>query len=369
MVYIQYYGIHSIKWHNIPELPDHAPPGQTSKNTVSSGSLERDRVRVVPLAAARRDQRRPAVRRDLGQDRIIAVRGLVLEVDARDEARQQPAGEESDQKMRRLRSVVGSGHRPRLDGLQGEAARVVRMDAAEPVERGVRPCGVRVVRMIAAARRVRLPDLDEGIGYRLGRRRRGPFRRSRWAGPVRRGSASDRRPCSGTRIAKNGTDGLKGGEWQHGAGAVSTGACRAFAPSFILRVRPGSPAGWRPARAGRCRNGSRAPVPAPLHVEVERGHQPRAAAARWGPRCTMGSRASSGSPGKYIWVMSRVRKQRPKTEKCTCAGRQALSWFPQGYAPGRIVVNRNRPSVSVSARPAPLKFGSSGASCVSSAWA
>ena len=48
-----------------------------------------------------------------------------------------------------------------------EAACVVRMDAAEPVERRVAPVAAPVVRMMAVAGRVRLPDLDEGIGHRL----------------------------------------------------------------------------------------------------------------------------------------------------------------------------------------------------------
>jgi hypothetical protein len=52
----------------------------------------------------------------------------------------------------------------------------------------------------------------------------------------------------------------------------------------------------------------------------------------------IGSYAKSGSPGKYIWVTSRSVKRRPKSEKWMCAGRQALSWFRHGYAPGLIVV-------------------------------
>ncbi len=52
-----------------------------------------------------------------------------------------------------------------------------------------------------------------------------------------------------------------------------------------------------------------------------------------------------------------------------CAGRQAFAWFFHGYAPGLIVTNRYRPSSSVSARPAPVKFGSSGAGWESCGWA
>jgi hypothetical protein len=46
-----------------------------------------------------------------------------------------------------------------------------------------------------------------------------------------------------------------------------------------------------------------------------------------------------------------------------CAGRQALWWLRQGYAPGFTVTNLYRPSESVSARPTPVKCGSSGVSC------
>ena len=38
----------------------------------------------------------------------------------------------------------------------------------------------------------------------------------------------------------------------------------------------------------------------------------------------IGSNSSSGSPGKYIWVIIRVRNAGPKSEKWICAGRHAL---------------------------------------------
>jgi hypothetical protein len=54
----------------------------------------------------------------------------------------------------------------------------------------------------------------------------------------------------------------------------------------------------------------------------------------------MGSCPKSGSPGKYIWVMRRLLKASPKRERWMWAGRQALWWFFQGYAPGLTVTNR-----------------------------
>ena len=53
-----------------------------------------------------------------------------------------------------------------------------------------------------------------------------------------------------------------------------------------------------------------------------------------------GSVASSGSPAKYICVISRVAKLGPNTEKWMCAGRHALYVLRQGYAPGRMVRKR-----------------------------
>ena len=50
----------------------------------------------------------------------------------------------------------------------------------------------------------------------------------------------------------------------------------------------------------------------------------------------IGSSLSNGSPGKYIWVTSRWTNAVPKTEKWMWAGRHALLWLRQGYAPGRM---------------------------------
>ncbi len=80
-----------------------------------------------------------------------------------------------------------------------------------------------------------------------------------------------------------------------------------------------------------------------------------------GTELKIGSCAKSGSPGKYICVISRWVNARPNSEKWMCAGRHALRWFRHGYGPGLIVTNRYRPCESVMHRPPPSKFGSSGA--------
>ena len=45
---------------------------------------------------------------------------------------------------------------------------------------------------------------------------------------------------------------------------------------------------------------------------------------------TIGHNGISGSPSKYIWVISRCAKPWPNTEKWTCEGLQSLIPFGQG---------------------------------------
>ena len=56
----------------------------------------------------------------------------------------------------------------------------------------------------------------------------------------------------------------------------------------------------------------------------------RLRAAGSGTQLKIGSSASSGSPGKYIWVISRVAKPGPNSEKWMWFGRQALWWLRHG---------------------------------------
>ena len=53
-------------------------------------------------------------------------------------------------------------------------------------------------------------------------------------------------------------------------------------------------------------------------------------ARSWPMVWTMGQRAISGSPSKYIWLIRRWPKPEPKTETWMCIGRQLLTWFGQG---------------------------------------
>ena len=54
----------------------------------------------------------------------------------------------------------------------------------------------------------------------------------------------------------------------------------------------------------------------------------RAASSR--TELKIGSNGKSGSSGKYICVIRRSVKARPKSEKWMCAGRHAFGWFPHG---------------------------------------
>ena len=56
----------------------------------------------------------------------------------------------------------------------------------------------------------------------------------------------------------------------------------------------------------------------------------RSRALRSGTELKIGSWAKSGSPGKYICVISRWVNARPNSEKWMCAGRQAFGWFRHG---------------------------------------
>jgi protocatechuate 3,4-dioxygenase, beta subunit len=53
-------------------------------------------------------------------------------------------------------------------------------------------------------------------------------------------------------------------------------------------------------------------------------------AALSGVAWKIGSSSSSGSPGKYIWVIIRWAKPAPCRPKWMCTGRQAFQWFRQG---------------------------------------
>ena len=113
-----------------------------------------------------------------------------------------------------------------------------------------------------------------------------------------------------------------------------------------------SPSVWRSVPAARCRTDSRVPRPGSSSSQSN-GRSAGRARARRGCNLKDGIVASSGSPGKYIWVTSRVEKARRRTRKNEC-GRDATRsrGSATGRRPGVIVTKRYRPSTSVSTRPA-----------------
>src|SRR5262245_59091112 len=66
-----------------------------------------DEVEAVLRGAAARDQRRAPLARHAGQDRVLLVLRLALEVDARDEPAQEPAREDLHQQVRGLCAALG----------------------------------------------------------------------------------------------------------------------------------------------------------------------------------------------------------------------------------------------------------------------
>ena len=56
------------------------------------------------------------------ENRILVRRRLIVEVDAGDEAREDPARENAEQKMRCLQRIVRTGHAARHHGLDHEAS-------------------------------------------------------------------------------------------------------------------------------------------------------------------------------------------------------------------------------------------------------
>src|SRR3954465_3549970 len=124
-------------------------------------ALQADVERVGTVAGAVRNQ---GLARLLGherQDRVAGVAGLVLEIDAREQAPQDATGEDADVNVRRLHGAIGARYRAGLHGLEEEAPFRIAMRAAEALELRIRQGGVGAG---IAPLPVRLPDLDHGVG-------------------------------------------------------------------------------------------------------------------------------------------------------------------------------------------------------------
>ncbi len=106
---------------------------------------------------------------ELREHRVGGVRVLfVRKVEPRHELLQEPAGEDGDDDVRRLRATVRGGHSPWLDRDELERAVVGRLRAAEPAE-ALLELDLRTIvdGMRVAAGGVRLPDLDHAVRHRI----------------------------------------------------------------------------------------------------------------------------------------------------------------------------------------------------------
>ncbi len=217
----------------------------------------------------------------------------------------------------------GAGTRPGFTVVKRKTPSALLGTRAKPRKPGVRTCpSCRPGRPDARTCRLRPP-----AKFRAGRRSLAHRRRPK-RGPRRRCGGqlhSHRRPdrlTAGVGRCEVGTGGLRNGRLK-GCGCV------------FIRHGQGSPWVSNSVRATRCRNGSRGPLRSgglPVESAISRSR-----ARSSDTQVYIGSASSNGSPGKYICVTSRVRKDGPNSEKWMCEGRHALWWLRQGYAPGRMV--------------------------------
>ena len=113
------------------------------------------------------DQRGAAVGGDRGQDRVVGVGGLVLEVEAGDERGSAARGVDRDRDMRRLQRLPAPVP-PRLDRLEPVDALLVRAAAAEAAELRVdgRASACRRVVVLAVAFACQISTIASGDGRR-----------------------------------------------------------------------------------------------------------------------------------------------------------------------------------------------------------
>ena len=223
----------------------------------------------------------------VGSAALAAI--LVAEVQAGDDAVEQPAGEHRHDEVRCLRRAVARRHGRRLDGAHLPPAVGVGRAAGEPA--------------------VDLPRLD--------RRRRAPGRRS----PSTTVPLIVIAPGSSAPAAYR-ASGSARARWRNGP-TVCDGVKPAG--SSIVALERG--------RRRAAHDDVEAEPEGPLRARSRRGRSAairRRRAAGSGTALKIGSWKNSGSSGKYIWVTRRWVNARPNTEKWMCAGRHALGWLPHG---------------------------------------
>src|SRR5690242_3700331 len=156
-----------------PAVRAAAPSALTRRRTIGSnveedgfvGSAEMDRQAPCSLVVPLGEQCRAPLRLDLLQHRIVRVRRVALEVEARRQTVEHTAGEDRDVDMRRLQTTLGPRHAARLDGAEMAAAIAIGRGAAEAVKIRIERQVAAILGMVVAAVTVGLPDLEHPVGH------------------------------------------------------------------------------------------------------------------------------------------------------------------------------------------------------------
>ena len=231
---------------------------------------------------------------------IFFVRRFIREVHPGDETSQQTAREHADQQVRCLPlTLLRPRHAAGHDRVDREPAFGGRRHAAETIAALVERDAPIVGRMPETPRGVRLPDLDDPVGHGSPAPSRSDPWTTMWR-PSAAGEATISPPSNLEPEIEEWTNRLRGRDPAHSA--LHRGGVRS--PQDNIEVEAEGPLGLR-------------------RVDREVGDE---TLARPLVRNRVEDRIErqQGITGKYIWVISRVRKLVPKSEKWMCAGRQAL---------------------------------------------
>ena len=246
--------------------------------------------------------------------------------------------------MRRLRRVGKPGDGAGLDGDEFEPAVICRVGAAEAEES--------LLEGNVLARVGRVATVPPRSPARSRPARRSPGRRCRRSRP---GSVSNagRAPGRGRGAAREPDREIR---------PRGLGGGRRLDVSVIVRLLERG----RLAAADDDSNRIRAPTPA-RSVRLEAADEPVArlrVADRVEDRVEREQRVAG-----EVHLRDQPLADRPAVEREVDVVRPpGVRMVPPRYAPGLTVMNRYSPSSFVTHLPAPLKFGSSGASCVSTEW-
>src|ERR1700730_15704440 len=101
------------------------------------------------------------------ENEIVGVGRFIREINTRHQSPQQPAHEHRYNDMGSLLGSPGSGHRARFYRREAKSPVTIRGNSAKSFETGRDGLVLRVFGMSVFSMAVRLPDLEQGIGYGL----------------------------------------------------------------------------------------------------------------------------------------------------------------------------------------------------------